>query len=71
MKLVATCDFYFGLRDREEVLRAGDEFTPPGTGVMNVAEHAKSLIGQGCALPPDHPKLAERIKRFLAVKEAR
>jgi hypothetical protein len=52
MKLVATCDFYFGLRDREEVLRAGDEFTPPGTGVMNVAEHAKSLIGQGCALPP-------------------
>jgi hypothetical protein len=68
VKLVATCDFHFGQGNSAEVLQTGDEFTPPGTGAMNVAEHAASLIRQGVALPPDHKKLAKRIENFRKVQ---
>lgn len=53
MQIVATYDFHFGLRDKAEVLQRGDHFTPPGTGVMNAAEHARSLISRGAAVTPE------------------
>lgn len=67
MKIVAITDFHFGIGRAAEVLRFGDEFTPPGTGPMNAAEHAASLIRQGvaCAVA-DYPKIrAQREAGYL------
>lgn len=69
MQIMATCDFHFGQGDKAEVIYAATKFSPPGTGTMNVEEHARSLIKSGVALPLDHPKIAERIARFNASKE--
>lgn len=68
MKLIATCDFHFGQGNSAEVLQAGDEFTPPGTGVANAEEHARILIRQGVALPPGDKHIAKRIENFQRVQ---
>lgn len=57
MQIVAMTDFYFGQGSREEIIRRGDSFTPPGTGVMNAYEQAQSLINGGtCCHVDDWPK---------------
>lgn len=61
MQLIAVSDFHHGLREGAEVLRRGDTFTPAGTGTMNAAEHARSLINCGsCCTFEDWPKLKDK-----------
>ncbi len=57
MKVIATYDMILNLGSGPEPVLRGQEIEPPGTGIMNRAEHARSLIGQGAAvLPADWPK---------------
>ncbi len=57
MQIVAKCNLHLGLRNDEEIIHRGQTFTPPGTGIMNVAEHARSLINSGmCCAPSDFAK---------------
>lgn len=57
MQITAKCNFHLGLRNDEEIIHRGQTFTPPGTGIMNAAEHARSLINTGmCCAPSDFAK---------------
>ena len=69
MELVAVSDFHFGFGNRCEVLRAGDKFTPPGTGVMNRAEHARSLIRTGTCMAADDPKAPAAVAAWDSHRE--
>lgn len=61
MQIVATTDFHFGLGNSAEIIHRGTHFTPPGTGQMNVRDHAQSMINQGsCCTPEDWPKIQAR-----------
>lgn len=61
MQIIATTDFHFGLGNGAEIIQRGDSLTPPGTGQMNVREHAQSLINCGsCCTPEDWPKIQAR-----------
>lgn len=53
MKIVATYDMTLNLGSGPEPVLRGQEFSPPVTGVMNKAEQARSLIGQGAAVLPE------------------
>lgn len=58
MKLVALYDQHHGLRDKAEIIHRGTGFHAPGTGIMNSAEHGRSLIRSGaCCAAEDWPKL--------------
>lgn len=61
MKIVATYDMTLNLGSGPEPVLRGQEIDPPGTGIMNRDERARSLIGQGAAvLPADWPKYRDR-----------
>lgn len=61
MKIVATYDMTLNLGSGPEPVLRGQEFQPPGTGIMNRAEQAQSLIRQGCAVTPENwPKYRDR-----------
>lgn len=61
MKIVATYDMILNLGSGPEPVLRGQEIEPPGTGVMNRNERARSLIGQGAAvLPEAWPKHRDR-----------
>lgn len=53
MKIVATYDMTINLGSGPEPVLRGQEFSQPGTGVMNKAEQARSLIIQGAAVLPE------------------
>jgi hypothetical protein len=61
MKIIATYDMRLDLGSGVENVLRGQEIEPPGTGIMNRDERARSLIKQGAAvLPADWPKHQER-----------
>ena len=58
MQIVAITNFHFGLGEAAEIIHRGTTFAAPGTGIMNAAEHARSLIRSGmCCAVSDWPKI--------------
>jgi hypothetical protein len=52
VKIIATYDFLFGHGNSCEVIRRGEDFTPPATSQMSREDHARSLINVGAAMTP-------------------
>lgn len=70
MKLIATYDMTFGLGNSEEIIKAGDEFSPPGTGIANAEEHGRILIAQGAAVTPEVWEKT-KLRRMAGIEWAR
>lgn len=71
MIVVATYDMILNLGSGPEPVLRGQEIEPPGTGIMNRDERARSMIKQGSAvLPADWPKYRGRTEaKYLACKK--
>lgn len=77
MNIIATYDQFLDLGSGQELVLRGQTFVPPGTGIMNRADHARSLIRQGAAvLPyveaaqdePEHDAVGKARARKLAAR---